>query len=82
MRLSCTIVWNPQYVCHIFNIESVQRRFTKHLTGLRNSTYITRLSKLNVDSLELRRLKSDLTLVYCIVYGLTILDCSQFFYVI
>ena len=74
----CSPVWNPQYVCHISNIESVQRRFTKHLTGLKNNTYITRLSKLNVDSLELRRLTSDLTLVYCIVHGLTILDCSQF----
>ena len=35
----CSPVWNPQYVCHISNIESVQRRFTKHLTGLRNNTY-------------------------------------------
>jgi len=72
----CLPVWNFQYVCHIFNIESVQRRFTKHLTGLKNNTYITKLSKLNIDSLELRRLKYNLTLVYCIVHGLTILDCS------
>ena len=33
--------------------------------GLRDLTYGERLSKLNRESLEERRLKEDLTLVYC-----------------
>ena len=41
-------------------LESVQERFTKKLSGLKHMPYKDRLLFLNTDSLELRRLKSDL----------------------
>jgi len=40
-------------------IENVQRRFTKRLPELRNLSYKEHLNKLNLVSLELRRLQFD-----------------------
>ena len=58
------------------SISKVQRRFTKRLTGY---SYSERLQKLNLQSLELRRIHYDLTLTYQIVFGLTVLKCQEFF---
>ena len=60
-------MWSPYLVKHIRTIEKVQRSFTKRLPGMRTLTYHQRLSLLNLDSLELRRLKADLILTYKIV---------------
>jgi len=49
--------------------ESVQRRFTKRIPGLGTMTYYSRLKKINLESLELRRLQADFTLVYKILFG-------------
>jgi len=40
------------------------------LSGLSELTYYSRLKTLNFESLELRRLRADLILVYKIVFGL------------
>jgi len=42
-------------------------------------TYAERLNILHVDSLELRRLKADLVMMYCSVHGLNALEFSDFF---
>ena len=60
-------------------IEKVQRRFTKRITGLSVYSYSERLQKLNLHSLELRRIHYDLTLTYQIVFGLSMLKCHEFF---
>ena len=44
----------------INKLESVQRRFTGRLQGLRNFSYETRLTHLGLDSLRCRRTKTDL----------------------
>jgi len=49
-------------------LDSVQR-FTKRIPGLATTTYYSRLKKINLESLELRRLRADLTLVYKILFG-------------
>ena len=41
-------------------------------------SYSERLGMLRAESLELRRLKSDLTLIYRTVHGLSALDFSVF----
>ena len=63
----------------IEHIESVQRRFTKWLSGFGTLPYADRLRRLNLPSLELRRLHTDL--IYCnkIVFGLTDLPLSDYF---
>jgi len=60
-------------------IEKVQRRFTKRLHGCKALTYMDRLAKLGVPSLELRRLHLDLIYCYKIVFGLTKLNFVDFF---
>ena len=44
----------------ICKVESVQRRFTKRLKGIRNLPYTSRLTNLGLDSLHCRRTKADL----------------------
>ena len=62
-----SIIWNPCSVFLIDNIESVQRSFTKRISSLSNLSYIERLQKLNLEPLELRRLKFDLTNYFKII---------------
>ena len=57
----------------------MQRRFTKRLVGLRNSSYIERLSSLNAETLELRRLKQDLVLIHKILHNLVSIDLDEYF---
>jgi len=58
-------VWAPVYKGDIELIERVQRRFTKKIYGFRDLSYFERLRRLdNVDTLELRRLKLDLCMVF------------------
>ena len=63
-----TTVWSPVQKKDIEAIEKVQRRFTKRLTGLSAYSYSERLQKLNLQSLELRRIHYDLPLTYQIVF--------------
>jgi len=52
-----SVIWSP------FTTESVQRRFTKRLPGLSCFTYHERLKRINIPSLEHRRLYFDL--IWC-----------------
>ena len=67
----CSSVWSPYRLYDIRKIESVQRSFTKRLSGLEDLSYMhaDRLTNLKSDTLELRRLKSDLTMYYFIIHG-------------
>jgi len=59
-------VWSPTYVYLKDKLESVQRRFTKCLNGFDHISYAARLDHLKSETLELRRLKSDLTMMFSI----------------
>jgi hypothetical protein len=74
-----SIVWNP-YLVHLINLlESVQRRFTKRIPSISNFTYAERLAYLNLDTLELRRLRFDLVFYYKVFNHLTPFDPSTVF---
>ena len=75
----CSSVWNPKYRCDIEKIESVQRRFSRFIGSLDSVTYAERLNIFNADTLEVRRLKFDLVMIYCSVHGLNALVFSDFF---
>jgi hypothetical protein len=75
----CSSVWCPYLIKDIEAIESVQRRFTKHLRGLWNVPYEERLKKVKLDRLDVRRLRLDLILTFKILFGLTSLNPDQFF---
>ena len=72
-------VWSPGYTTSIKLIESVQRAFTKRLPGYLHLDYSNRLAKLEMESLELRRLHSDLIFTYKVLFGLTKINPTDFF---
>jgi hypothetical protein len=72
-------VWSPHLVKDIIHVESVQRSFTKLIPGLYEKSYAERLRCLMLDSLELRRLKADLCLTFCILHKLNDSEASRFF---
>ena len=74
-----SVIWCPYFKNEINKIESVQRSFTKSIFNLRSSTYNERLVNLKLDSLQCRRLKTDLTLCYKILNGLVDVNSSSFF---
>jgi len=72
-------VWSPQSIGLIKKVESVQRRFTKRLPKMKHLSYDERLRKLKLESLELRRLKTDLIYTYKILCGHVDVDFNNFF---
>ena len=74
-----SVVWSPDLKRDIEAIEKVQRRFTKRLAGLKKLSYGQRLKLVNLPSLELRRLHTDLLWCYKIVFGVVDLMCDDFF---
>jgi len=62
--------WSTQTMQDIEDIERVQRRFTMRLSGFTNVSYVdSRLRKLELCSLELRRRYFDLCMCYLIIFG-------------
>ena len=74
-----SIIWSPCTARDIDAVESVQRRFTKRLPTLKNLSYRERLKCLNIFSLELRQLHSDLFWCYKIVFCLVCVNLDDLF---
>jgi len=74
-----SIIWSPYTEKDITAIESVQCRFTKRLPGFNALCYRDRLQRLNIPSLELRRLHTDLIWFYKIVFNMVDLRFDEFF---
>ena len=70
---------SPHHITLINSIESVQRSFTKRLPGFFNKSYIERLTLLNLQSLEHRRLIHDLILCYNIIHNRIAITQNDFF---
>jgi hypothetical protein len=60
-------IWSPSLKYLIDTIENVQRRYTKRIPYLTSLSYPERLAALNLDTLELRRLRVDLITYYKIL---------------
>ena len=71
-------VWNPYAKNSIYKLESVQRYFTKRIPLLANLPYFERLAFLNLDTLERRRLKTDLVSYFKIINGISIFSNDYF----
>jgi len=72
-------VWSPCNIMNIKKVESVQRRFTKRLPNMASLDYASRLSAINLDSLEVRRLRADLICTYKMLFGIIDTDYNAFF---
>ena len=71
--------WSPSLINQIMALEAIQKRFTKRIPNLTTLTYFERLSILKLQSLEHRRLITDLTLCYNIVHKCLTVSFSDFF---
>jgi len=69
-----TYIWSPNDVGSITKLESVQRRFTKRIPAVAHMSYCDRLKALGLESLEFRRLRYDLVMMYKIVHNLVDLE--------
>jgi hypothetical protein len=65
----CSSIWSPFTNANVNKLEAVQRNFTKHVAGLSDCGYCDRLFNLHLESLELNRIKCDLTAVYKLIHG-------------
>lgn len=60
----CCQLWNPFKVKHIDAIEQIQRKFTRRIRNMKDHDYWTRLKLLNIMSLQRRREKLIILLVW------------------
>ena len=60
-------LWSPHKISQITQIEKVQRSFTKHITGLRDLSYHERLQTLKLYSLQRRRERYCIILIWKII---------------
>ena len=72
-------VWNPHLLKDINLLESIQRKFTKRIPGLRSLEYEERLNVLHLDTLECRRLQNDLVMCFKMLHGYVDCDYHDFF---
>ena len=70
-----TTIWSPHLIYQINAIETVQRSYTSRIPSLyplsypyRNDGYTLRLASLGIDSLEERRIRTDLVVLHDLVH--------------
>ena len=77
-----TSTWSPYLRQDLMEAESVQRSFTRKIcqrANIKFSNYNDRLNKLQLESLQSRRIKNDLTLLYKIINHLIDINFTQYF---
>ena len=72
-------IWGPYYQSDIKMIESIQRRATKLVPGLKDKSYEERLKELKLPSLVYRRRRGDLIQMFKIINGLVRMNVSTLF---
>lgn len=72
-------VWSPYLLKHVNALERVQKLFTRRIPSLSHLSYPERLAAINLEPLELRRLKADLVLYYKCLHNLTALPINTHF---
>ena len=69
-------IWSPTAKGEILRLEGVQRRATKLVPGISTLSYNDRLKHLQLPTLEYRRIRQDLLLLYNYIHQNIILDTS------
>ena len=67
----CSVLWSPQKLGQIRELENVQRSFTKKISGIQHLSYEDRLKRLNLFSLERRRDSFRVIYVWRVINGLS-----------
>ena len=63
------VIWANGIKKYMTKIENVQRKFTKHISGISNIPYEERLKKIKLPSLEYRQLRGDMIQVFKIAHN-------------
>ena len=69
-----SVIFSPYNIFIIDAIENVQRHFTKHLPGLYNFDCVERLKICKIESLELKRIKCDVIMLFKILHNMIRVD--------
>ena len=72
-------VWNTGFIGDLALLESVQRRWTKQISGMSTLSYPDRLSQLSLFSIKGRLLRTDLLQCYKIFHNLSPISPSDLF---
>ena len=72
------VVWSPHLKKHIKKIEKVQRAATRWVPSLRDLSYEERLAKLQLPTLEERRKRGDMIMLYKCVEGKEKIDRNEY----
>ena len=75
----CVQAWSPYLRQDIEKIEKVQRRATRMIPQLKSCTYEERLARLELTTLEDRRIRGDAIQTFKMVYGFENIDAGHFF---
>ena len=73
-----SVVWNPHLKKHIDKIEKVQRAATRWVPSLRDFSYEERLERLNLPTLEERRKRGDMIMLYKCTTGKEKIDMDDY----
>ena len=73
----CSVIWSPYTKKGIEKMEKIQKRATKFILRS-DDCYADRLKKLNLLSLEKRRLLADLTFLYKALHGIIDIDVEPY----
>ena len=72
------VIWGPHFTLDQQSLEKIQRRATKLIPTLQHVPYTDRLVLLKLPSLQYRRWRVDMILMYKIIQGLIGIDKSIF----
>lgn len=75
----CVQAWSPHLLGDVQKLERVQRAATRLVPGLRGLSYEDRLNRLNLFSLERRRVRGDLIQVFKMLNGSSRIPVDKFF---
>ena len=66
----CCPLWNPSTISLIQQLEGIQREYTRKIAGLQDMTYWERLRELSLMSLQRRRERYVLLIMWKILHGI------------
>ena len=68
------VIWSPHKKKHVKKLERVQKLGTRMIPGFKEVPYEERLTRLELTTLEERRVRGDMISMFKIVHGVDVLD--------